>query len=269
MKDLKPKNRGEPKLANIPIRILFHFCKHHFDQLLGLRAWLATRTLCANQGNWADTTQVMKVVKIKQFKLFKRKLMRSGLFRYVSKQKMFPVSAIRIMNKHRLRYGRTIIRTERANTIFLKNLSSNKKLSAYITKIYFENDLRKKPKYRRITYGRISQSRASEALNLCVTTIRDNLRVAKAKKEKNIRFYKHLKINEKFGQWLFHNDEIMPDKQIGKEIHEDFYKYFECKTPHGHYLAARYPDIFYFTGYALRVVSRRPPNQHHCQTSKC
>jgi len=265
MKKPKPKNKDEPRLINIPVGILFHFCKKHSDYLLGLRAWLATRALSANQGNWADTAQIMKAIKIKRFKPFKRKLMRSGLFHHVGRKKLFPLAARKIINKHRLNYRRIIIRAEKINASFLKNIASNKRLSAYITKIYFENDLRPNSKYHKsITYGRISQERASQALNLCRTTIIDNLKVSKARKRPNIIIFNHLKIRNNYGRWLLDKELLTPNKNISKKIGDNFNIYFECKTPQGNVLAARYPDIFRFTGHSLKVVSRRSSKQHHC-----
>lgn len=253
-------------MINIPVGILFHFSKKHPDRLLGLRAWLTARTLIFNQGNWANTAQTMKTIKIRKFKPFKRKLKQSGLFHYVGRKRLFPVSARKIMNRHRLSYKRIIIRVERADASFLKNITSNKKLSSYITKVYFENDIRPKSRhYRPITYGRISLFRASQALNLCRTTIIDNLKIAKARKERHIRIYKHLKINGHFGQWLIQNEMVIPDKEINKMICQNFNVYFEYRTPQGSYLAARYPDIFRFTGCSLKVASKRPSKQHHCQ----
>ncbi len=123
MKAPRPKNKEDPRLINVPVCTLFHFRKNHSDQLLGLRAWLASRALTFNQGNWVDTAQIMKIIKIKQFKPFKRKLKSSGLFHYIGKKKNVSVAARKVNNKHRLSYKRTIIRTEIADNKFLKNLT--------------------------------------------------------------------------------------------------------------------------------------------------
>lgn len=261
MKRLRLRNKDEPILINIPTIVLFHFSKKHSDHLLSLRTWIATKALLEKQGNWADTNQVMVAIGIKKFKSFKRKLKQSGLFRNIDRKKIFPITVNKIINKHKLNHGYIKIRVEKINTVFFNNLTSNKKLSSYITKIYFENDLRSKS---RLTHGRISISKASEDLNIGRTTIINNLKVAKAKKIPNIRQYKHLKINESYGKWLLCNEMIIPDKQINKRIGDNFNYYFEYKTPQGSYLAARYPNIFHFTGVTLKVVSKRPSKQHHC-----
>lgn len=252
----KPKHAlrsiGPPEIT-VAIGLCFHFMKKHRDQLMPLRAWIISRAL-GGGGNHADTEQVMKTLKIKQYKHFKNKLKKSDLFWSVNRQKIFFKSEGRIAGKHRISYRYKIARIESFDNRFLKMFVSNKHFSAYVTKIYFENDVNPKSKPQKLTFGRISIARVCEALNISKPTVISNLKLAKAKQYRNIVVFKNIKIDKPFGQWLVENDNLIPNPLIRKRIFENFSQYFPYRTPKGIFLAARYPNIFRFTGLKSRWV---------------
>lgn len=230
------------KNKKINLNLFFHFYKHHKDELTSLRLWCIARYIldkngrgCVNLDPLCDLSGVNK-------QYFSKKCLNSKLFKLAGVY-VYYLSSRKIITKHRLHCFK--IRTEKMTQSFIKQFKDKKHFIGYITKCYFETDIRKK--YKKLTVGRISIRQAAKYFEVSENTIRTNLKKSNAKKFDNILHFPNIRFKGKkhFSNWLLKN----MDKSIqGHKISKNPKSFFIKRSDSDYYLCKRCPFIFKFTG---------------------
>jgi len=243
----KQPSKTEVRIIEFPLRLVYRFYTKEKQNMTTFRIWFICRYLLDERGS--GTVLLKDVVKLANLKpeYIKRLCNNSNLFRGVNNQTIYFTGTTKVLKARKQRHDRFgLYRQEKLTKIFLNNFKSNKKFAGYIVKTYAEKDLTKN---RKTTHGRISQERLARVFNVSPRTIWDNLKIAKAKRFKNIREYPWIEITYNYNAWLLHNLELRPDSNYPEAIIDNPKAYLPVRKGQKIILARKCPDIFSFTGF--------------------
>lgn len=236
---------GNVYVASVNLSILFHFYKHHKDQLTLLRCWMIADCLDINAKGWVDIQTLITYARVSKKYIRKISKHNDSLFRSITADRAYLKSHRKILRNHKL-YKYIKIRNEKINKKFFEQLKTKKRFEGYICKCYMERDLRKtKPK--NYTQGRISYEMLAKEFNISRRTAISNLKKSTAKHYPNIRLFKNIRFKNKneFGSWLINN---IDNKINDHRIKENLFAYRMALDEKGYYLTRVLPNIYKFTG---------------------
>jgi hypothetical protein len=230
--------------------------------MLEFRLWVIARYILDHKKcGTCNKSELIRFAKIK-LETLNKVLRHSELFRGHSKNTVYYVSLIKVIQNHGLRL-RTKFRLENLSKNFMGKFRDQRKFKAYIVRVYFENDPNKK--YKQITNGIISNEQAARAFNMSKRNIQRLLRLSGARSIKNIKEFRSVIVDIKYqsnlGGWLLaHEGERVDGRVIGKNsvMNNNFRSYFVRRNhKNKFYLCQRLPQKFNITGVQVKTGTIR------------
>lgn len=245
--------------------------------MLEFRLWIIARYILDHKNcGTCNKSELIRFSKIK-LETLNKVLRHSELFRGHSKNTVYYVSLIKVIQNHGLRL-RTKFRLENLSKNFMGKFRDQRKFKAYIVRVYFENDPNRE--HKQITNGRISNEQAARAFNLSKRTIQRLLRLSGARSMENIKEFKSEIVDIKYqwhhGRWtLAHAGERVDGRVIGNDsvMNNNFGSYFVRRNHKNQfYLCQQLPQIFKFTGVQLKtgtITGNGSPTHTKIQNNAC
>lgn len=233
--------------------MLFYIYRFEKNKLTELRLWFISRYILDNLG--AGSVFVDDLSRLA--KLSSRYLLRicsnSVFFIRIKNGNLYYRSVTGLGRIFGL--PKSLIRGEKITKTFTSQFTSNKKMQAYICKVYMELNRDKRFKGK-LTKGNTTYQAMANYFRISRKTAITNINNSTAKKYCDSRLFPEIKFANKkeFGKWLTKN---MGTRLAGYLVENNPFSYYPKKTKNGYILAQQLPNRYKFTGlYLLRPKKR-------------